>query len=281
MSTIEDLRDEITREERVANLRPDGTVTSEQIHRRRLQMFLLALVVLVGLLFTTVANDVWTSFRDQSWIDPEVARLALIGFGVLSALYVYDKEQHLKRLSRLGRDVQDLDARLAAGMLRSALITEATEAVHESLDLDEVQQRVVEHSCRLVGARAASLRLTDEDGGLHLVAAQVDVAGGETPEGAEPDDDLLEVVGTTRSPALLNSGTVSVLCVPLVSQDHLLGLLTLSAGASNRFGDDDAALLGRFAVPVANAIANAQRYEAAVFLLDLDLDLGSEGTPAA
>jgi GAF domain-containing protein len=242
-------------------------------------MFLLALVVLVGLLFTTVANDVWTQFRDTSWIDPDVARLALIGFGICCALYVYDKEQHLKRLSRLGRDVQDLDARLAAGMLRSALITEATEAVHESLDLDEVQQRVVEHACRLVGARAASLRLSDEDGGLHLVAAQVDVAGGETAEGAEPDDDLLEVVGNTRSTALLNSGTVSVLCVPLVCHDHLLGLLTLSAGAANRFDDDDASLLGRFAVPVAHAIGNAQRYEAAVFLLDLDA--GAEDTSAA
>ncbi len=109
MSTIEDLRDQITREERVVNLRADGTVTAEEIQRRRRQMFLLAVVVLVGLLFTTVANDVWTQFRDGSWIDPEIARLALIGFGVCSAVYLYDKEQHLKRLSRLGRDVQDLD----------------------------------------------------------------------------------------------------------------------------------------------------------------------------
>jgi GAF domain-containing protein len=68
-----------------------------------------------------------------------------------------------------------------------------------------------------------------------------------------------------------------VLCVPIVHHDHLLGLLTLSAGAANRFGDGDAALLGRFSVAVANAIANAQRYEAAVFLLDL----GTEDSPAA
>jgi hypothetical protein len=277
VSTIEDLRDQITREERVANLRADGTVTDEQIHRRRTQMFLLALVVLVGLLFTTVANDVWTEVKDTSWIDPDVARIVLIIAGIGCALYVYDKEQHLKRLSRLGHEVQDLDARLAAGMLRSALIADATEAVHEPLDLDEVVQRVVEQACRMVGAASATLRLTDDEGGLHLAAAQVDVAGHELPEPAEPDDDLLEVVGNTREPALLNSGTVSVLCVPIVHHDHLLGLLTLSAGAANRFSDGDAALLGRFARPVANAIANAQRYEAAVFLLDL----GTEDTPAA
>jgi hypothetical protein len=268
VSTIEDLRDEITREERVANLRADGTVTADEILRRRRQMFLLAIVVLVGLLFTTVANDVWTEFRDRSWIDPEVARFALIGFGVLSAIYLYDKEQHLKRLSRLGHDVQDLDAELAATMLRSAVVADAIEAVHESLELDVVVQRVVEQSCLLVGAGSASLRLADEEGELRAVATQLDIAAGEPAEPGEPSDDLLRVVARTREPALLNSGTVSVLCVPLVHDEHLLGLIRLSAGAAARFGDADASLLSRFAAPSAGAIANAQRYEAAVFLLD-------------
>ena len=93
----------------------------------------------------------------------------------------------------------------------------------------------------------------------------------------QPNDDLLEVVGSTHEPALLNSGTVSVLCVPIVRHERLLGLLALSAAADNRFDDGDAALLGRFAVSVASAIENAQRYEAAVFLLDR----GTEDLPAA
>ena len=267
MATIEDLRDEITREERVSNLRADGTVSAEEIHRRRRQMFLLAVVVLVGLLFTTVANDVWTTFRNHSWIDPDVTRFALIGFGVISAWYLYDKEQHLKRLSRLGRDVHELDAALAATMLQSAFVADATEAVHSSLDLDDVFERVVEQACRLVGAASASLRLAGEDGELVPVATQVDIAGGELAE-SEPSDDLLRVVGRTQEPALLNSGTVSVLCIPLLREHRLIGLITLGAGAADRFNDADAALLGRFATPAANAIANAQRYEAVVFLLD-------------
>ncbi len=278
MSTIEDLRDEIVREERVTNLRADGTVTEAEIHRRRLQMFLLALVVLVGLLFTTVANDVWTEFRDGSWIDPELARLALIGFGICCVLYVYDKEQHLKRLSRLGRDVQDLDAQLAAGMLRSAVVAEATEIVHETLDLDEVVQRVVDQASRLVGATSASLRLTDEDGGLHPVAAQVDVTATDLPEPAEPNDDMLEVVGSTHEPALLNSGTVSVLVRPdraarppaRVSSRSVPRPTTASTTVTRRCSAASPA-------PSASAIANAQRYEAAVFLLDR----GTEDLPAA
>jgi hypothetical protein len=270
VSTIEDLRDEITREERVANLRADGTVDAEEIHRRRRQMFLLAVVVLVGLLFTTVANDVWTSFRDHSWIDPDVARFALIGFGVISAAYLYDKEQHLKRLSRLGRDVHDLDAALAATMLQSAFVADATEAVHASLELDDVLTCVVEQASRLVGAASASLRLADDDGDLRPVATQVDVVGRELYEPSEPNDELLRVVGRTQEPALLNSGTVSVLCIPLLRDARLIGLLTLGAGAADRFTDSDAALLGRFATPAANAIVHAQRFEAVMFLLDPD-----------
>jgi hypothetical protein len=270
VATIEDLREEITREERVTNLPADGTVTVEEISRRRRQMFLLGVVVLIGLLFTTVANDVWTEFRDSSWIDPEVARIALIAFGVCSVGYLYDKEQHLKRLSRLGRDVQDLDAALAATMLRSAFVADATEVVHQSLDLDEVIERVAEQSGRLVGAGSASLRLANDEGELRPVATYVDMAGRAPAEPADPHDNMLRVVGQTGEPALLNSGTVSVLCVPLMHHGHLLGLVTLGANASHRFDDDDAALLGRFAATAAAAIANAQRYEAAVFLLDLD-----------
>jgi hypothetical protein len=272
VATIEDLRDEITREERLTNLRADGTVTVEEINRRRRQMFLLGVVVLVGLLFTTVANDVWTSFRDTSWIDPEVARIALIAFGVCSVGYLYDKEQHLKRLTRLGRDVQDLDAALAATMLRSAFVADATVAVHGSLDLDEVLQRVANESSSLVGAGSVTLRLVDDDGDLSPVATQIDVASRAPAEPAEPAEDMLKVVARTREPALLNSGTVSVLCVPLLHEQKLLALLILSGTAAHRFNDDDSALIGRFAAPAASAIFNAQRYEAALFLLDRDLD---------
>ena len=51
---------------------------------------------------------------------------------------------------------------------------------------------------------------------------------------------------------------------------RLPALGTMAAAAADRFTDADAALLGRFAAPAANAIANAQRFEAVVFLLDRD-----------
>ena len=93
----------------------------------------------------------------------------------------------------------------------------------------------------------------DDEGDLRPVAAQVDIAGtGAAPSRAEPSTTTCsQVVGRTGEPALLNSGTVSVLCVPLVRHDRLLGLIALGAGAADRFDDDDAALLGRFAIPAA------------------------------
>ncbi len=61
-----------------------------------------------------------------------------------------------------------------------------------------------------------------------------------------------------------------MLCIPLLRDGRLLGLITLDADASDRFTDADSALLGRFATPAANAIAHAQRFEAVMFLLDPD-----------
>ena len=88
------------REERLVGLRPDGHVTPVEIQRRRLQIVLVMLLVFVGLAVTTIANDVWNDLRNQDlWFDPETIRIAMIVFAAGFAVYVLEKEHHLKRLS--------------------------------------------------------------------------------------------------------------------------------------------------------------------------------------
>lgn len=266
MSKIEDLRDQITREERVVNLTPDGTVTPEEIRRRRLQIFLIASVVVVGLVFTTMVNDVWTEIRDQSWLDPQVTRIALAVFAAWIAFYVYDKEQHLKRLTRLGADVDRLDRELAAGMLHSAIVLDALEAVHASLELDEVSARVVEQGCAFFGAPTGRLHLVDDDGEPHL-AHDHRLEGG--LQG--PPEELVALVIRSRERVQLDTPSGPALAVPLLHDRRLLAVLSIGQAPDARFSDEAAALLERFAGPAATALANARRYEAAVFLLDAEL----------
>lgn len=260
MATIESLREQIAQEERLTNLRSDGVVHATEIQRRRLQIFLVALVVLVGLLFTTVVNDAWSEVRRHSWIDPDVARIALTIFSAWCAFYVYDKEQHLKQLSRLRRDVEALDGALAAGLLCSALVADSVEAVHATLDLHDVVARIVEQGCALVGAAEGTLFLVDDDGALQVAAG---------PQCSEVPGELLGLVVQRRELLELAGETGSTMGVPLHGDGELLGVLVLTVELPVRLGDESRALLRRFTGAAARAITNARRYEAAVFLLDV------------
>jgi hypothetical protein len=260
MSTIESLRDQITHEEEVANLTPDGMVSEHEIHRRRLQIFFVAVVVLAGLLITTLANDVWSEMRDKSWLDPQVTRIALIIFASWIAVYLFDKEQHLKRLSRLGHDVDLLDRELAAGLLHSALVTEAIELVHESLELDLVVDRVLEQACLLTRADDGALYLVDDEGGLHAVATQG------SPDVSDVEA-LRALVQQARGVLELSADRGSRLCAPLTHHGELLGVVVVEPARAAE--GEMRALLARFTPSAASAIANGRRYEASVFLLDV------------
>ncbi len=267
MSKIEDLREQIIREERVVNLRADGTVTAAEIQRRRLQIFLIALVVMVGLVFTTMVNDVWTQLRDQSWLDPQVTRVALVVFAAWVAYYVYDKEQHLKRLTRLGAHVDELDRELAAGLLHSALVLDATVAVHSTLELDEVAARITEQACAFFAAPVGRLHLVDEIGAAHLAHHHEPERGVAEP----PPEELVGMVIRSARTTRVETGESTAIATPLVHDGTVLGVLAVVQAPGVPLSEDAASLLARFAASAAVALANARRYEAAVFLLDSQL----------
>jgi len=272
VSQIEDLRARIIREERDANLRPDGIASPVEIHRRRLQMCLLAVVVASGLVLTSLVGDLWSEVADDGWIDTGVARIALVVFGAWVAFYVYEKDRHLRRLSELGRDLARLDGELALGMLSSALVAEAAEAVHASLDLDRTARQVVAQGAGLVDAQAAWLRLADGDGGLHDV--YLGHADGDD-RGSEPGHDAYALAAGHRSPLLLADDHGSLLFAPLRDDAGVLGVLALRARGGRTFSHSERRIVGRFAAAAAVALEHSRRYEAAVFLLDQSMDLSA------
>lgn len=269
MSQIEELRAQIVREERDANLPPDGIASPVEIHRRRLQMCLLAVVVASGLVLTTLVGDLWSEVRDYSWIDTGIARIALVVFGAWVAFYVYEKDRHLQRLSQLGRDMARLDGELALGMLSSALVAEAAEAVHASLDLDGTARQVVAQGAGLVDAQGAWLRLSDGEGALR------DVYVYDADGGPEPGDDAYAFAAARPSPLVLTDDHGALLLVPLRDDSGVLGVLALRAREGRDFSDAERRVLGRFATAATVALEHSRRYEAAVFLLDESMDLSA------
>ena len=272
---IDEVRADIQREERMVGLRPDGFVTPVEIQRRRLQIVLVMLLVFVGLAVTTIANDLWNDLKSQgTWLDPETVRIGMIVFAAGFAVYVLEKEHHLKRLSFLGRRAQELDLVLAERILMSAILAEATETVTTSIDLEQVLAQILHEGDRLVGASLASIALLTDGGhleeawtrgasvtdGRRLVAESVllQVAVAREPfllVGPLPQ----ELTGQTSGPA----SVASVAVIPLVRADNVLGVLTVAALPGHRYSTGDLDVLERLANPAAQAIANARRYEAA------------------
>lgn len=265
---LEELREQIVVEERRAGLRADGRVTNDEIQRRRLQIALVALVVLAGLLFTTMANDVWQSFRRQSWIDAGAARTALVVFSLGFAVYVYDKEQHLKRLSSLGRHGERIDLELGARLLRAGAIAAAVEDVTGALELDDVVNRVLNQAMTLTATTAGTLHLVDGDGELRLATVALDLDG----NAGDPRAQGLTVaqeVARTRGAQLTIRDRSALLAVPLIHAGRLLGVVAVLGANRDDLDAGDLEVLRHFARSAANAIGHAQRYEAAVYLLDL------------
>jgi len=272
---IDSVRADIQREERLVGLRPDGFVTPTQIHRRRLQIVGVMLLVFVGLAVTTIANDVWNNLKSQdSWLDPEVVRIGMIVFAAGFAVYVLEKEHHLKRLSFLGRRAQELDLVLAERMLMSAMVAEATQTVTTSIDLEEVLAQILHEGDRLVGASLASIALVNDGGhleeawtrGAPVTDGRRLVAESVLLQVAVAQESLLlvgplpsELTGDLTGPARV----ASVALIPLVRGEAVLGVLTVAALPGQRYTTDDLDVLTRLAAPAAQAIANARRYEAA------------------
>lgn len=147
--------------------------------------------------------------------------------------------------------------------------------------LDEVLQRIAEDSLRLMKARLCSIMLLSEDGEELSLKAW---AGASSAYIQRPNlrvnESLVGVVLKTLKPyTVLNvqenhnyhqtelarqDGLVSLLTVPLIFQDKVLGVLSIYTSRLHRFANEEIRLLTAMAGLSAVAIAKAQLLESIV-----------------
>jgi len=155
---------------------------------------------------------------------------------------------------------------------RLAALQEVALAVNASLEPDRVLALILDHGCRLLGTRHGSVMLLDADQRLvikvahglpaHVIAATRVPLGEGVAGGAAQS-------GQTR---VLPAGTVerdgrrvrlpAALCVPLLADGQVLGVLNLSdRRAGGEFGDDDRTLAELLGAQAALALRNARLFE--------------------
>jgi hypothetical protein len=262
VTTIEqELREDIARDQRRADLPARGIATVHAIHRRRHQLAFLMGVVAFGLMASTLVSKHVVDIGGKTLIDGDVTRLALAGFSLWIVMYAFSKERYLRRVMDERERLFALDGEIASGLLSAGLVLDAVTPLHARLELDELLPCIVDQGRGLVGSEHGVLFIAEERQPMQPV---VDPGGRATD--AAP---IMELVAARSTVVGVVQGTTVDVGVPIVDQGELLAVLVISGVVAGGVNDDMSALLTRFGTAAGAALRNARRYEAAMFLLDV------------
>src|SRR6266446_3259154 len=104
----------IEREARVSGLRDFRTPTLEAVERRRLQLWGVALVILIALTIATALFSLLpTTPKVAGFGVPTAVRVGMVAIGLAFCAYVAEKEWALRRLTRMLVDERVLSAALS------------------------------------------------------------------------------------------------------------------------------------------------------------------------
>jgi PAS domain S-box-containing protein len=225
----------------------------------------------------TQLYDVVFERRDGSRFDSEatVSRI-VVGDDVIISGFVRDMtERHRRQEEReelLRAQAARTEAERVADMVSG--IQALVDAAHRSLNLEKIVSDLVAGVQGVLGADAATIFLADEDESLRIGASSSGTVPASVPpfpfgEGfagrvarsrepvfvQNPDPDMLS------DPGLLELEIDSLLGVPLLAQDAVIGVLVVCASRPHRFTADDLGMLRLAADRVALAISHARVYE--------------------
>ena len=228
-------RQELAREARVVGLRDFSTPSLEAVERRRWQLWTVAFVVMAAL----AAGLVLMASSGASSVGlfkhlPVRVGLVLLTMGF--ALYVLEKEVHLRRLTRLLLDERVLTAALSNRLKELAALVTVGKAVNSVLNLTQVLNIILTSALELLGAEGGSIMLLEGDDDLRAVC----VRGHSHAEGArlKLGESIAGYVAKEREPLLISGKASrerfknlvlqdapvdSALSVPLLHRDDVLG----------------------------------------------------------
>lgn len=214
-------------------------------------------------------------------------------FDELQTIIASLQAQKLSPQARVGLDtalelLADLEAKVASGEgpARLAALYSVSRAIGTSLNLDEVLQQVMDAVIRLTEAERGFLVLVESaDGDLAVrVGRNLDQ---QTLDGQEMAFsrtvvrtviDSREAVVTTDalddprfsgSESIVGFSLRSVMCAPMLSHQHVIGVIYVDNRARvGMFDRDDLEMLNAFAAQASSAIQNARLYT------DIDRSLG-------
>ncbi len=256
---------DIERTARIAGLRDFHTPTLEAVEKRRLQLWITALLLLVSVSVVLVFITLGLSEFESDWFRPELLQVALLLLVFLFSGYALEKEMQLRRLTELLVSERVLTASLTNRLREISFLLKAGKALNLNLDLQGVLDTISRCAHDLLECRASSIMMVQAEDQLRGVTGNTNqtVRFGEGLAGrvANSREPLLASETLTDAKGNPRESSSNTMCVPLIHRETLLGVLQVDATAEHNYTQHDLRALSLFAEQAASAIANAQLYE--------------------
>jgi GAF domain-containing protein len=151
-----------------------------------------------------------------------------------------------------------------------------TTAILNTLDSFAAQERVIAEVVATTGAKAGALRLLDETTGELVLTTSRGLSEAYLAKGPiHADRSIQEALGgdpvlvddTGSDPrveypaAAVREGIASILSVPIIARERVIGVLRLYSAEPGRYSRDDVVFVSALAEIAGVAIANARLYE--------------------
>src|SRR5438128_4999980 len=151
-------RENLVREARVVGLRHFTTPSLEAVEQRRWQLWTVAFVVMAALSAGMVMMA--SSGRSSVGLFRHMpVRIGLVLLTMAFALYVLEKEVHLRRMTRLLLDERVLTAALSNRLKELASLMTVGKAVNSVLDITQVLDIILSSALELLSAEGGSIML--------------------------------------------------------------------------------------------------------------------------
>ncbi len=260
---------------RIAGLRSFRTPTLEAVEQRRLQLWVITVLLLGSAALGLIVLAFHREIGPPSWLEPRVAQVGFLALIALFCAYALEKELQLRRLTALLVAERVLTAELTSRVQELTTLLEAGRAINLDLDLDEVLERILRCAIDLLGGRDASIMLLHGEDELSTVYA----VGRSGARGARVrvGKGIAGRVAASREPVLVSGQLAhedyvvhptidpppaSAMSAPLIHRGEIVGVLNLNARQERHYTEHDLRAVGLFAEQAAVAVANAQLFEA-------------------
>jgi diguanylate cyclase (GGDEF)-like protein len=240
----------------VKGLTTHETPTLKMISTRRLQLWTLALILLVSTAGMLSLVLFWGDSEVSFSVTPGIVYLGVVVLVVLFGAYAISKELDLRTLTEELMDERVLAAGLTNSLREADVLMKSGGESNLHLSVEQVLDTILSCSMDLLDGRSGSIMLLHSDNELRTVCSTGDTAARGARVGL--NDGIAGKVAATREPVLVLGifdwahydpdlqRSASAICVPLVAKDELIGVLNVNAKPERKYTENDLRALSLF-----------------------------------